>query len=87
MTVGLGARHTNTRHHVKILATTSSYPNPETLTTHVVLAHPHTTFHPYTCGLCGGAVTVVTVLIGYDNVGLLSRRPRGGYDRDRLLPL
>jgi hypothetical protein len=30
---------------------------------------------------------VVVMLIGYDNMWLLSQRPRGGDDHDRLLPL
>jgi hypothetical protein len=37
--------------------------------------------------LRGGAAIVTATLIGYGNFGLLLRRPREGYDRDRLLPL
>jgi hypothetical protein len=60
------------------LAATSSLPNPETLAMHEVLAHPHTTFHPCTCGLCGGAAVVDSALIGYDSMnvdaGTITRR-------------
>jgi hypothetical protein len=45
-----------------------------------VLTHPHTIFHPYTCGLYGGAVTIAAALIYYDNVkvaaGMTTRRRR-----------
>jgi hypothetical protein len=50
------------------LAATSSQSNSEALATRVVLAHPHTVFHPCRCGLHRGAATVVAALIGYDNV-------------------
>jgi hypothetical protein len=70
----LGAR---TRHHVKTLDTTSSQPNPEILAACEVLAHPHTVFYPYTCGLHRG---VAAVLISYDDVkvaiGMITRRRR-----------
>jgi hypothetical protein len=33
-----------------------------------VLAHPHVVFYLCMCGLCVGAATVATVLIGYDDV-------------------
>jgi hypothetical protein len=57
------------RHHVKTLATTSSSrPNPKTLVTREVLAHPHVMFYLCMCGLCVGAATVATALIGYDDV-------------------
>jgi hypothetical protein len=36
---------------------------------HVVLAHLRATFHPCTCGLRGGDVVVVAVLIDYDGRG------------------
>jgi hypothetical protein len=82
-----GARgvYTSTRHHVKTLATISSQPNPETLVAHEVLAHSCTMFHPSKCGLCGGAATVVSVLIGYSGARSLQGRGHGG--GDRLLPL
>jgi hypothetical protein len=76
-----------TRHHVKTLAATFSWTNLKTLATHEVLAQPRTAFHPCICGLRRGTNTIVVVLIDYDNVRLLPRRPRGGDDRDRLLPL
>jgi hypothetical protein len=50
------------------LATTSSRPNSEALATHVVLAHPHVVFYPYTCGLHRIAATVAFALIGYNDV-------------------
>jgi hypothetical protein len=65
--VGLGATHTPTRHHVKILATISSRSDPETLATREVLAHLHAAFHLYTCRLCGGDVVVADALIGYNS--------------------
>jgi hypothetical protein len=77
-------RHTPTRHHVKTLAVTSSRPNPKTLVAREVLEHPRMVFHPYTCELYGGAATT---LIGYNDVRLLPRRPRGGDNRHRLFPL
>jgi hypothetical protein len=76
-----------TSHHMTTLATTSSRPNPKTLAAREVLAHPRAMFHPCMCGLCGGAAAVAAALIGYDDVGLMPRRPRGGDDRDRLLPV
>jgi hypothetical protein len=81
MRSGLGERYTSTRHHVTTLAVTSYRPNLEILVAREVLAHPHTVFHPCTCGLrrCAAAS------ICYDDVRLLSRRSRGGDDRDRLL--
>jgi hypothetical protein len=54
-----------TRHHVKTLAATSSRPDPETLATREVLAHPLTTFHPSTCRLRGDDVVIAAVLIDY----------------------
>jgi hypothetical protein len=42
--------------------------NFEALAVRMVLAHPRATFHPCTCGLCGGAVAVAAALIGYDDV-------------------
>jgi hypothetical protein len=78
-----GARgaYTPTHHHMKtIAATSSSQPNPETLATSDVLAHPRTMFHPCTCGLRGGAAAVATALISYDDmevaVGTTTRRRR-----------
>jgi hypothetical protein len=65
--VGLGARHTHTCHHVKIIATTTSQPNPKTLLARLVLTHSRTAFYPYMYGLHA----VVAALIGYDDVGLL----------------
>jgi hypothetical protein len=69
-----------TRHHVKTLAATSSWPNPKTLATHEVLAHQRTAFHPCTCGLRGGTIAVADVLIDYNDVevdtGLTTRRRR-----------
>jgi hypothetical protein len=55
------------------LATAASWLNSEALAVRVVLAHPCTTVHPYTCGLCGGAAAVVAALIGYDNVEVAVR--------------
>jgi hypothetical protein len=51
------------------LATTSSRPNSEAPAARMMLAHPRTTFHPCTCGLCGGAAAVAAALIGYDDRG------------------
>jgi hypothetical protein len=66
--------YTSTRHHVKTLpATSSSRPNSKTLAMRVVLAHTSVTFYPYTCGLCGGAATVVVVMISYDDVEVATR--------------
>jgi hypothetical protein len=62
--VGLGARHTATHHHVKILAVISSRFNPETLATREMLAHLYTMFPPYMCGLCENVAAVAAVLIG-----------------------
>ena len=85
--MGLGAIHTHTLHYVKTLASTSSWPNPETLAARVVLAHPRAVFHPCMCVLRGGAAVVAAVLIGYGGARLLLGRGRGGGDHDRLLPL
>jgi hypothetical protein len=52
------------------LAVASSQSNSKALAAHVVLAHPHVTFYPCTCRLRRGAATVVTVLIGYDDVNV-----------------
>jgi hypothetical protein len=79
--------HTPICNHVKTLAATSCRPNPETPATCEVLAHPRAAFHPYTCGLRGVAATVAAALISYDDVRLLSRRPQGRDNRDRLLPV
>jgi hypothetical protein len=70
-----------TCHHVKTLpATSSSWPNLETLDACEVLAHLSTTFHPCTCGLCGDAAMVASALISYDDVevavGTTTRRRR-----------
>jgi hypothetical protein len=58
----------------------SSRPNPEALAMRDELAHPHTTFQPCMCGLCGGAAAVATALIGYDDAevaaGMTKRRKR-----------
>jgi hypothetical protein len=51
------------------LAAATSRLNPEAVAVRVVLVHPRTTFHPCTCGLCGGAATVAAALIGYDEHG------------------
>jgi hypothetical protein len=80
-------RFTPTRQHVITLATNSSRRSPEVLTVREVLAHSPTVFHPYTYGLHRGVVAVAAALIGYDDLGLLPQRPRGGDDRDRLLPI
>jgi hypothetical protein len=72
---------------VTTLAATSSRPNPKTPAAHEVLAHPCAVFHPYTCGLYGGAITVAAVLIGYGGVRSLLGRGHGGGNRNRLLPL
>jgi hypothetical protein len=62
------------------LAVAASRQNSEALAVHMVLAHPCTTFHSYTCGLCGGAATVAATLIGCDDVevavGTITRRRR-----------
>jgi hypothetical protein len=50
------------------LATTSSQSDPKPLHAREVLAHPHAAFHPYTCGLYGGAAAIATVLITYNDV-------------------
>jgi hypothetical protein len=50
------------------LAATTSQPNSEALVTRVVLAHPHTVFHPYTCELHRGTAAVAVALISYDHV-------------------
>jgi hypothetical protein len=47
------------------LATATSPLNSEALAARMVLAHPHVAFHPYTCGLRGGAVAIATALIDY----------------------
>jgi hypothetical protein len=72
MRSGARATHFPTRHHVNTLAATFTRPNSKTLTTCEVLAHPRAVFHPYTCGLCGGIAIDATMLIGYDDLGLLS---------------
>jgi hypothetical protein len=79
------------------LATTSSQPNPETLAAREVLAHPRAAFHPYMCGLHGGATAVAAALIGYDDVevavGTTTRRRRSRSTtsstptRDYVVPL
>jgi hypothetical protein len=47
----------------------ASRPNPEALAARMVLAHPRMMFHPYTCGLRGGAAAFAAMLIGYDDHG------------------
>jgi hypothetical protein len=59
---------------VKTIATTSSRPDSKTLATREVLAHPCTSFHPYTCELLGGVVVVATALISYDDVEVAARK-------------
>jgi hypothetical protein len=53
---------------------------PKALAAHKVLAHPHAAFHPFTCGLRGGAAAVAATLISYDDVevavGMTTRRRR-----------
>jgi hypothetical protein len=66
---GLGATYSPTHRHVKTLTATSSRSDPKALVACEVLAYPCATFHLCTCGLRGGA----TALIGYDDLGLLSR--------------
>jgi hypothetical protein len=83
----LGARHTPTHHHVTILATMSSRPNPETLATHEVLSHPRAVFHQFMCGLYGGAATVAAALIGYGGARSLLDKEVEEEICDRLLPL
>jgi hypothetical protein len=65
-------------HHVTTttLVVASSQPNHETLATHEVLAHQRMVFHPCICRLCEGIDVVTAVLIGYDNIGLLSGQPQ-----------
>jgi hypothetical protein len=66
--------YTPTRHHIKTLAAiTSSRPNPETLATRKVLAHPCVVLYPYRCGLREGATAVTAELISYDNMEPASR--------------
>jgi hypothetical protein len=67
------------------LAATSSRPNSEALTACVVLAHSYAVFYPCTDGLLIDAATVATALSTTMMSRLLSRRPQGGGDRDRLL--
>jgi hypothetical protein len=50
------------------LAAASSRLNFEALAACVVLAHPHTAFHPCMCRLHRGIVAVAAMLIGYDDV-------------------
>jgi hypothetical protein len=50
------------------LAAASSRMNSKALAAHVMPAHPHTVFHPCTCGLHRGAAAVATMLIGYDDI-------------------
>jgi hypothetical protein len=83
---GRGATHACTSPRENPAAT-SSRRNSETIVAHKVLAHPHVPFHPCMCGLRGDDIAVAVVLINYDNVGLLPRRPRRENDRDRLLAL
>jgi hypothetical protein len=47
------------------LAAVSSRLNSKALATHIVLAHPCTTFHPCMCGLHRGAAMIAAALIGY----------------------
>jgi hypothetical protein len=56
------------------LAATSSRPNSEALSAHLVLAHPRVAFHPYTCRLCRGIVVVAAALIGYDDIEAAAER-------------
>jgi hypothetical protein len=75
-----GARgvHTPTLHHVKTLATASySRPNSKALHVRMVLAYPHVAFHPYMCGLYGGAAVIAVALIGYDDVEVATRMTTG----------
>jgi hypothetical protein len=62
------------------LVVASSWPNSEALAAHVVLAHTHAAFHPYTWGLRRGVALVATMLIDYDKVeiatGMTTRRRR-----------
>jgi hypothetical protein len=51
------------------LAATAFRPTSEALAAYVVLAHPRAAFHPYTCGLRGGAAAFAAALIGYDDRG------------------
>jgi hypothetical protein len=53
---------------VKTLATTSSRPDPETLATCEVLAHPRMMFYPCMCGLRRAAAAIAAALIGCDDV-------------------
>jgi hypothetical protein len=50
------------------LAAASSRSNSKVLAARVVLAHPRTAFHPYTCGLRREAAAVAATLIGYNDV-------------------
>jgi hypothetical protein len=46
----------------------ASRSNFEVLAAHMVLAHPHTVFHPCTYGLYGGVAAIAAALIDYDDV-------------------
>jgi hypothetical protein len=51
------------------LAAAASWSISEALVARAVLAHPHAAFHPYMCGLRGGAAVFATALISYDDRG------------------
>jgi hypothetical protein len=55
--------------YAQTLAAPLLCPTPETLAVRVVLAHQHSMFHPCMCGLRGGAIAVVAMLIGYATRG------------------
>jgi hypothetical protein len=65
---GARSAYTHMLHHVKTLVVTSSRPNPETLAACELLAHLRVTFHPCMCGLRGGTVAFVVMLISYNDV-------------------
>jgi hypothetical protein len=50
------------------LAAASSRLKSEALATRMVLALPRAVFHPFTCGLRGGAAAIAATLICYDDV-------------------
>jgi hypothetical protein len=72
--VELGTRLTHVyTSPLETLAAASSRLNFKALVVRVVLAHPHVTFHPCTCGLRKGAAAVPAMLISYDDVEVATR--------------
>jgi hypothetical protein len=67
----VGHKYAYTPPH-ETLAAASSRPNSKALVARVVLAHLHVAFHPCMCGLHGGTNAVAAVLIGYDDVEIIT---------------